>query len=181
MKFLTLLISVKTIIAFIGITLSTQAFSQETSSNKVSEKTDWAVFVEELPAKQCWATTKPSEPSKNTKNGIRVKVKRGDIQLYVMYQPSDDVKGQVSFTGGYPFAKDSSVTLSIDGKDFFLLTADEWAWAESDEQDALIIAAMKKGSKAVLTAKSSRGTRTQDTFSLLGFTAAVEDAEKRCK
>ena len=49
MKFLTLLISVKTIIAFIGITLSTQAFSQETSSNKVADKTDWSFFVEDYP------------------------------------------------------------------------------------------------------------------------------------
>ena len=52
---------------------------------------------------------------------------------------------------------------------------------EYDEDDVEIIKAMKKGAKAILTAKSSRGTKTQDTFSLLGFTAALEDAEKRCK
>ena len=39
---------------------------------------------------------------------------------------------------------------------------------------------MKRGAEAVLTARSSRGTQTVDTFSLLGFTAAVEDAEERC-
>ena len=39
---------------------------------------------------------------------------------------------------------------------------------------------MKAGANAVLTARSSRGTQTQDTFSLLGFTAAVEEAENRC-
>jgi len=33
----------------------------------------------------------------------------------------------------------------------------------------------------VLTARSSRGTTTKDTFSLLGYTAAVEEAEKRCQ
>ena len=55
------------------------------------------------------------------------------------------------------------------------------SWAETNEQDLKIIAAMKKGSKAILTAKSTRGTRTQDIFSLMGFTAAIEDAEKRCK
>ena len=33
---------------------------------------------------------------------------------------------------------------------------------------------------AVLTARSARGTQTKDTFSLMGFSAAVEDAEKRC-
>jgi hypothetical protein len=32
----------------------------------------------------------------------------------------------------------------------------------------------------VVTGVSGRGTQTQDTFSLLGFTAAIEDAEKRC-
>jgi hypothetical protein len=32
----------------------------------------------------------------------------------------------------------------------------------------------------VISAQSARGTLTKDTFSLLGFTAAVEDAEKRC-
>ena len=36
---------------------------------------------------------------------------------------------------------------------------------------------MRKGSSAVLTGTSSRGTTTVDTFSLSGFTAAVEDAE----
>ena len=31
------------------------------------------------------------------------------------------------------------------------------------------------------TGRSGRGTQTKDTFSLLGFTAAVEEAEKRCQ
>ncbi|MEX0339706.1 MAG: invasion associated locus B family protein, partial [Arenibacterium sp.] len=43
-----------------------------------------------------------------------------------------------------------------------------------------IITAMKRGASAILTARSSRGTQTKDTFSLLGFTAALEDAETRC-
>ena len=60
MKFLKLLASVKTIIAFIGITFSTQAYSQETSSNKVANKTDWSIFVEDNP-KECWSVSKPKE------------------------------------------------------------------------------------------------------------------------
>jgi hypothetical protein len=40
---------------------------------------------------------------------------------------------------------------------------------------------MKRGAQAVITARSGRGTHTKDTFSLSGFTAALEDAEKRCK
>ena len=47
--------------------------------------------------------------------------------------------------------------------------------------DKKMIQAMKRGAKATLTGRSSRGTKTEDTFSLKGFTAAVEDASKRCK
>jgi len=39
---------------------------------------------------------------------------------------------------------------------------------------------MKRGSEAVVSGVSSRGTKTRDTFSLLGFTASIEDAEARC-
>jgi hypothetical protein len=39
---------------------------------------------------------------------------------------------------------------------------------------------MKRGANATLTARSSRGTITKDTFSLSGYTAAVDDAAKRC-
>ena len=54
-------------------------------------------------------------------------------------------------------------------------------WAPTDEVDKKMIQAMKRGAKATLTGRSSRGTKTEDTFSLKGFTAAVEDASKRCK
>ncbi len=69
----------------------------------------------------------------------------------------------------------------MDGNTFELFAEGEWAWPASDSDDAKIIAAMKRGSKAVLTARSSRVTQTNDTFSLLGFTAALDEAEKRCK
>ena len=40
---------------------------------------------------------------------------------------------------------------------------------------------MRRGSTAKVTGTSARGTTTEDTFSLSGFTAAVEDAEARCR
>ena len=39
---------------------------------------------------------------------------------------------------------------------------------------------MKRGAEATLSARSERGTNTKDSFSLLGFTAALEEAESRC-
>ena len=53
------------------------------------------------------------------------------------------------------------------------------AWA-APADDAKIVSSMKRGASAILQAQSSRGTKTKDTFSLLGFTAAVDEAGKRC-
>jgi hypothetical protein len=90
------------------------------------------------------------------------------------------VKGQVTFTGGYPFAPGSTVNLNVSGTEFELFTDGEWAWPATAADDKKIITAMKRGAEASLTARSARGTQTKDSFSLLGFTAAIEDAEKRC-
>lgn len=153
-------------------------FAQEQSTNRVAAKTDWSVFVEDDPT-ECWSVSAPKE-TVNTRDGRVVAVRRSDVLLFVFYRPKAGVKGQVTFTGGYPFAKGSTVTLDISGNQFELFSEGEWAWPATQADDAKIITAMKRGASAILTGRSQRGTQTKDTFSLLGFTAAVEDAEKRC-
>ena len=157
--------------------LCSNASAQETS-NRASTHDDWSVFVESNP-KECWAVTAPKE-TVNKRDGSVVTVRRSKILLFVFHRPSDNVKGQVAFTGGYPFAKGRSIALDLDGVTYDLAADGEWAWPPSAADDAKIIAAMKRGAKAVVTAQSERGTVTKDTFSLNGFTAAVKDAEKRC-
>ncbi len=159
--------------------MATTAIAQQaTSTNRVAAKTDWSVFVEDDPT-ECWSVSAPKE-TVNTRGGRVVSVRRSDILLFVFYRPKAEVKGQVTFTGGYPFASGSTVNLAVDGSEFELFTEGEWAWPASDADDAKIVTALKRGTEAVLTARSERGTQTKDTFSLLGFTAAIEDAEKRC-
>jgi len=158
--------------------MATTGFAQEQSTNRVAAKTDWSVFVEDNPT-ECWSVSAPKE-TVNTRDGRVVAVRRSDILLFVFFRPGSDVKGQVTFTGGYPFAGGSTVNMNISGTEFELFTDGEWAWPASTADDAKIITAMKRGAEATLSARSSRGTRTKDIFSLLGFTAAIEDAEKRC-
>ena len=154
--------------------------AQDSSNNVASTQADWSVFTSDNP-RQCWGVSKPILPPKNTRDGRMVSVKRSDILLFVSYEPGKGIYGQLSFTGGYPFEEDSSVDVNIDGKRYQMFTNGEWAWAASDEIDKEMIQAMKRGAKAVITGRSSRGTKTEDTFSLKGFTAAVDDASKRCK
>ena len=158
--------------------ISTSAMAQ-TSTNQVAANTDWSVFVEDNP-KECWATSAPKQ-SVNTKDGQTVQVRRGEVLLFVFYRPGASVQGQVAFTGGYTFASGSTATMEVGGTTFQLFTEGEWAWPATPEDDTKIVAAMKRGSDTTLTARSGRGTQTADTFSLLGFTAGVEEAENRCK
>jgi len=157
--------------------MGSAAFAQE-STNNVATKTDWSVFTEENP-KECWGVSSPRE-TVNTRDGQPASVRRGDILLFVTFR-AGGAKGEVSFSGGYPFAGGSTVKIDIDGTSFAMLTDGEWAWPANADDDAAVLAAMKKGGGAVLTGKSGKGTQTQDTFSLRGFTAAMDEAAKRCQ
>ena len=162
-----------------ALTLGASAAIAQESTNRVATKTDWSVFIEDSP-KECWGVSKPKE-TVNSRNGQPVSVRRGDILLFVTFRPGAGANGEISFTGGYPFANGSTVKLNIDGKDYDLFTDGEGAWPGSAAADSELLAAMKRGSTAILTAQSGRGTQTKDTFSLRGFTAAMEEAEARCK
>lgn len=153
------------------------ALAQE-STNRVAAPTDWNVFVEESP-KECWGVAAPKK-TVNTKDGKEVQVRRSDILLFVTFRPGK--AGEVMFMGGYPFAPGSTVEVNVStGTKLQLFTNGEGAWAGTPEDDAKVIAALKAGAEVTLTGRSGRGTKTQDTFSLMGFTAAMDEAAKRCK
>lgn len=153
------------------------AYAQE-STNRVATMTDWNVFTEDEPTKECWGVSKPKE-SVNSRDGQPVSVRRGDILLFVTFRPGKP--GEISFTGGYPFAPGSTVEVAIDGQPYQFFTDGEWAWPGSAEDDGAVLAALKGGTTAVMSAMSGKGTKTVDTFSLRGFTAAMEDAGTRCQ
>ena len=164
-------------LALAAITFAGAAASAQESTNRVATMTDWNVFTEESP-KECWGVSKPKE-TVNTRDGQPVSVRRGDILLFVTFRPGKP--GEISFTGGYPFAPGSTVDVTVDGNTFKLFTDGEWAWPGSASDDAALLKAMKAGASAVAVARSGKGTQTKDTFSLRGFTAAMDDAAKRCQ
>jgi hypothetical protein len=152
------------------------------SADRVAAHTDWSVFVAGEP-KECYIVS-PPKSSAATRDGKPTEVQRGDIRLFVAFRPGENVSNEVSFTGGYPFREGSTVTLAV-GADSFTLTpgtgdAGEWAWTDPAD-DGKVVAALKRGATAKLSGTSARGTATEDTFSLAGFTAAVEDAATRCQ
>ena len=164
-----------------AVLLSTQAIAQTDttqSTNRVATKSDWSVFTADRP-KECWGVSSPKS-SETTRGGKPATVNRDDVLFFVTYRPGGGATGEISFTGGYTFAPKSTATLDLNGTKYELFTDGQWAWPRTPADDSGLLAALKNGSEATVTAHSVRGTQTKDIFSLIGFTAAMDEAQKRC-
>lgn len=148
----------------------------------VDSATDWSVYVTDSP-KECFIISKPTS-STARRDGAAVDVRRGDIRFYISIIPGENVISEPSFLAGYPLKQDVPVQFRVKDTTMQLYpNADidrEYAWPRP-EDDAALIAAMRGGAEAIVVGVSSRGTETTDTFSLIGFTAAMEKALELCQ
>lgn len=166
--------------AILAVVLGLGSAGAQTQT-RVDVKNDWSVFqAGEQGSKVCWIVSQPTRTTAS-RNGKSVQVRRGDIFLMVSIRPADGVETEISFLGGYPFKPGSKVEGTVGSDKFSLFTEGENAWAPSAKEDAEIVSAFRRGSSAKLEAVSARGTTTVDTFSLSGFTAALEAATSLCK
>lgn len=169
-------------LAFACAVLTSAPALAQAAAERVAAHNDWTVFIAGNP-KECYIVSQPTG-STAKRDGQNVQVNRGDIRLFVRFNPGESVRNEVSFTGGYPFRAGAPVQAKIGSETFNLSPgpgdANGWAWPAA-EDDARLVAALRKGSTAALTGVSARGTTTVDTFSLAGFTAAINEAESRCK
>ncbi len=167
-------------LVFCCAAVSTTPVFAQAAAERVAAHNAWAVFTASDP-RECYIVSQPTG-SVARRDGQNVEVNRGDIRLFVRFNPGEGVSNEVSFTGGYPFDA-KPVTVAIGSETYNLSPgpgdANGWAWPRP-EDDARMVASMRRGSTATVTGVSTRGTTTVDTFSLAGFTAAVNEAESRC-
>ncbi|GAB5447137.1 invasion associated locus B family protein [Gymnodinialimonas sp.] len=140
----------------------------------------WPIYVQENPTR-CWIAAEPiGTTASRGGEDVTGNINRDIALLFVSFWPQDGRVGEVSYTGGYQFAGGSTVTVEVGDASFDLFTEGPSAWAGSPTDDARIIAAMRDGEEAVVTATSTRGTEVIDTFTLQGFDLAMNDAQVRC-
>ena len=114
--------------------------------------------------------------------------RRGEILALVSHRPDDRKFGNVSFEMGYPFAPGKELSVSVDGGRAIRIPADDsergedesLMWHPSPKVDRSLVEAMRGGLEMVATGYSKRGTKTVDTWSLRGFTAAYEAISRAC-
>jgi hypothetical protein len=136
---------------------------------------DWEAFVDSVGGKKvCYIGSLPKKQEGDY-------TRRDDSYVLVTHRPEDKVFGEVSVEAGYTYERDSEVTADVDGKTFKLFTDGGNAWAYDAASDQQMVTAMRAGSNLVIKGISSRGTLTTDTYSLLGFTAALQAITDECR
>jgi hypothetical protein len=131
-------------------------------------------FTEEASNKVCFAVSVPTKMSPANLN-------RAESRIFVTFRPKDGVSNEISVTNGYPFGKKSNVNVNVGNAQFKFETKGNFAWMTSLDEELKMIRAMKKANKAEVIGISSRGNKTRDTYSMIGFTDAYNAARKNCK
>ena len=153
--------------------LPNSARSQESTLINVYE--DWYVFsIKQDSANVCFLSSKAAKSEGNYS-------KRGEVIFIVTHRPAIKEIGVINFRTGYTFKEDLDAVITIGKHNFTLFTQGSDGWAKDSQTDIAIVKAMIGGSQMVINGISSRGTRTTDTFSLKGFTAAYKAASKACE
>ena len=155
----------KTLLTFIIIffaNISNNLFALEKGSWTLTTDNDWC-YIGSLPIKSDLPETK----------------KRGENYILV-YKIIGSDQNIVQVEAGYQYNLDKDIIVKIDNTSFeFYSTEDssETAWTDNDEK---VIYAMKKGLELVLIGQSNRGTMTKDTYTLKGFTSALNKLNENC-
>ena len=127
----------------------------------------WSFFVEDT---YCYIVSAPMKEEGDY-------TKRGDVYVLV-YRINKSPDQVVEISSGYNYDESKQVNVLIDQTLFEFFSKEDGAWTKNKDKE--VIYAMQKGMKMIITGYSSRGTLTTDTYTLKGFTVALNKLSKDC-
>ena len=138
---------------------------------------DWTLYSNaDEASKICFLASVPvtTEPAN---------LKRDPALLYISAWPKDGVKSEISIKLGFPAKKFPDPVAAIVGSTpacFKLFPKEDRVYVSDSTQELKLLEAMRKGSKLTIQVVSERGTTVNDTYSLNGFTAAIQAFAAGC-
>ena len=149
-----------TIIFFANI--SNISYALEKGSWTLTKDSDWC-YIGSLPIKSDLPETK----------------KRGENYI-IVYKIIGSDENIVQVEAGYQYNLDEDIVVNIDNTSFKFYSTEDSSETEWTDNDQKVVYAMKKGLELVLSGHSNRGTITNDTYTLKGFTSAINKLNKDC-
>ena len=163
--------------ALVGVALlcGIQGADAQPKPEPLASNANWAAhsFVTDG-NKVCYMYAKPASSKGNYK-------RRGEPNVMVTRRQGSRTTEEVSVTSGYPYPAKKPVRVTIDGRRFsFDVTQDEHAWVSEESLDATVVKAMIRGRALTVRGTSLKGTYSEDTYSLIGFTKIRDAIVRAC-
>ena len=150
---------------------------------------DWGVYQTQAPkGRVCYTLAQP-------KDRAPADLKRDAAYAFISDRPGEGVRNEISFIMGFDVANPSDPAAPADPKkkpagkeavamvgdqSFELLAKTTNLWVKNAAKEGQLIDEMRKGAKLQVKAASKKGNVTTDTYSLAGFSQALDRVQKDC-
>jgi len=148
---------------------------------------DWGVYqTKSGKGRICYTLAQPKER-------LPANLQRDAAYAFISDRPGEGVRNEISFIMGFDVAgaadaapdpkkkttaKDAVAV--VGDQSFDLLPKGANLWVKNAAKEGQLIDEMRKGVKLVVKAASKRGNATSDSYSLSGFSQALDRVQKEC-
>jgi hypothetical protein len=147
---------------------------------------DWGVYqTQAAKGRVCYTLAQP-------KDRAPADLKRDAAYAFISDRPSEGVRNEISFIMGFDVANPADPAAAkgkAAGKDAMAMVGDQSfellaktanLWVKNAAKEGQLIDEMRKGAKLQVMASSKKGHMTTDTYSLSGFSQALDRVQKDC-
>jgi hypothetical protein len=149
---------------------------------------DWGVYqTQAAKGRICYTLAQP-------KDRAPADLKRDAAYAFISDRPGEGVRHEVSFIMGFEVANapdeaaasarkkaaDTQAMAIVGDQSFELLAKTANLWVKNAAKEGQLIDQMRKAAKLQVKAASKKGNVTTDTYSLAGFSQALERVQKEC-
>lgn len=148
---------------------------------------DWGVYqTQAAKGRVCYTLAQP-------KDRAPADLKRDPAYAFISDRPGEGVRNEISFIMGFDVANssedsadskkkamDKEAVAIVGDQSFELLAKTSNLWVKNAAKEGQLIDEMRKAGKLQVKAASKKGHLTTDTYSLAGFSQALERVQKDC-
>ena len=134
---------------------------------------DWGAFTAQGKGKTCYALAEP-------RDRLPASLKRDKAYIFISNRPGENVRSEVSIIMGFAMKDNSDAKAEIGTTTFDLICKGTNAWVKNAAKEGEFIEALKRGSKLVIKASSTKGSLNTDSYSLGGLSEALARVQKDC-
>jgi hypothetical protein len=148
---------------------------------------DWGVYqTQAAKGRVCYTLAQP-------KDRAPADLKRDAAYAFISDRPGEGVRNEISFIMGFDVANspdaapaskkkgaDKEAMAIVGDQSFELLAKTSNLWVKNAAKEGQLIDEMRKAGKLQVKAASKKGNLTTDTYSLAGFSQALDRVQKDC-